>query len=208
MATEIVPSTNTLPGDCGAALQPLFAPLANSSTASADAATAALYCRNEGGLRRGGFSYESYDATLFWFTRDDGAVDWFTAGELRNQTWWYWLPEQIALSIEANLFPTSQRDLPVSYVARAAAGGKLILHSRLSDYFHGDRGRDQAYEERDRLQSATSDAAVFLAESVEEAELLLSSDGASFALTRRRMAEARAARFAEGAAAKLSPAVS
>lgn len=204
-------ASSILPSPTSRQLNPLIPTLANMPSAEADALMAARYCRNESGVWRGlgGIDFDTPSGKLFWFACEGGSVDCFTEAELRSQTWWYWLPEQIARSIEAHLFPMPERDRPVSYVARAEPGGKLIRHSRLTEYFHGEPGRDRAYEERDRLrQDGFTDAAVFHAESVEEADFLLSTEDGGTVLIDRRMAEARAARFAEGAAAMQLPAAS
>lgn len=178
-------------------LKPLFAPLAALPCAEADAARAAQ-------LALGGFSvtgrWSDPAGLVFDFNGTDGAWERFTADELRGSTWWYWLPEKDALSIEAHLFPLPRAEVRVRFVARATSrGGRLIRGTRLSGYFEGPEGRDAAYDERDRLRAQWVDAAVFEADDVQQAERLLSldsSDEEGLIIQLERMAAARMKRFA------------
>lgn len=140
------------------------------------------------------------DNMSFRFKRGDGSHVYFTGKEMRAATWWYWLPEQEAISIEAALFPMTRVEPRFRYIARAdmAAGGKLIRGSRLSEYFEGEAARDAAYRERERLRTQWPDAALFEADSVEDAERLLSPDAdddEGFRAYRERRATERAHRL-------------
>ena len=175
---------------------PLWAQLIRSPQATADAAHAERFIN--GSLRIE--CHDNPDRWGFEFVGTGGHTEHFTAAELKRQTWWYWLPEETALMIEANLFNLRPPERPVRYVARAdgRAGGRLIAGTRLSDFFEGDAGRDAAYDERERLRAEYPDAAVFEACSIADAERLLSAADTSaegVALQHERMAAARAVRF-------------
>lgn len=73
--------------------------------------------------------------------------------------------------------PPPDRDPPIHYVARCTKLGRIVPRSRLSEYFEGPEGREAAYAARDKLREAgTHDAGVFVAESREQAEAVLSQE--------------------------------
>lgn len=177
--------------------KPLMPALANTPSAASDAALAAEFAGN--GYNVWG-RLSDRDRLVFEFRGARGELTRYSGAQLKEQTWWYWLPEDDALSIEASLYPSSL-DRRFAYVARAdnAAGGRLIGGSRLSGFFEGPSGYQQASDECVRLRSAWPDAGVFTTDSIEDAERLLAAEdmeAESHKMTLARMAAARAKRFA------------
>lgn len=179
--------------------EPLFPALANLPNAESDAAWAASF---DGNGYRMIERLSNRDDLVFAFFRADGSCAAYTAAQMRDMTWWYWLNEKYAKCIEANLFADDYEPARlVSFVARADmdAGGLIIRASRLSDYFEGDSASSEAHAECKRLKATWPDAGVFLAESVEEAEQILAAeDPLEISRQKReaRAAKARAKRFA------------
>lgn len=177
--------------------KPLFPALAHASFAATDAALAETFDGH-------GFNVvgrlSKPDLLVFEFFRQDGSCIRYTAPEMRRLTWWYWLREDDALQIEANLFEDDLCQRNIHYVARADmnAGGLLIRGSRLTNYFSGEAGEAQAHAECARLRIEWQDAGVFSADSIEEAERILAADDplkVSQQSSLTRMASARAKRL-------------
>lgn len=163
-----------------------------ATTPKGDLLKQGLRCRIDGG-------WADDDERVYCFRDGTGAVMEFSADEMRGDEWWQCLPEAEVLSIEAHLYPMSRADPAVYYVARsdAAAGGLLQPGSLLSGFFEGGNRRAGAGAALDALKAQWPDAAIFMADSVTDAQRLLSASdpaGEGVKLIAERMARARAAR--------------
>lgn len=171
--------------------KPLFPALASSPSAESDEALAASF---SGGAYNVIGDLSDGDELVFEFIRADGSCERYSGRALKGMTWWYWLPEKHAHSIEATIF-FEERTGGVAYVARGDldAGGRLIRGSRLSAFYEG-ASIDQVWQKCQELQGSWPDAGVYHADSVQDAERLLAASDPADESSRMRAARADAAR--------------